>query len=205
MNKKGFSLIELLVVIVLIAIISIVAFVNFGNQAPKGRNSVRLNDLSTITTAIELARADKEYSFVTPAVDGGQSFNQGYLDKEDKLKTYLAKAPRDPSATGSTNTYKIWGSITSYQLAAALEAVGEGTNLGAYNTVRKNAVTVGNFIPTATFTVTDGVVVATSTWAANTLSLIAKAGVDSAAYSGITNVTTGAASLVVDGSINLPY
>lgn len=205
MNKKGFSLIELLVVIVLIAIISIVAFVNFGNQAPKGRNSVRLNDLSTITTAIELARADKEYKFTTAT--GWENFNQAYLDGKTSLKSYLVKAPVDPSYNATTNSgklYKIWGDQASYQIATTLEYVAWGPDLGSYKVSSMSdwvAAIAGNFVPTAVYSVnaTTGEVTATGVTTVESGRALGKIGT----VTGVEGVS--ATTIVVDGSKNLPY
>src|ERR1039458_4037129 len=59
--RKGFTLIELLVVIAIIAVLAIVVVLtlNPGQLLMQARDSNRLNDLATITSALNLLRADQ--------------------------------------------------------------------------------------------------------------------------------------------------
>lgn len=57
-NKKGFTVIELVVIVVLIAVISVVAFVYFWNQALKARNSMRKDTVTKISMAVKLYKQD---------------------------------------------------------------------------------------------------------------------------------------------------
>lgn len=52
-NNKGFSLVELLVVITILAIISVVAYQNFWGATDKAITSRKINDVSTIETALQ--------------------------------------------------------------------------------------------------------------------------------------------------------
>lgn len=52
--KKGFSLVELLVVITIIAILSVVAYTALGGQTAKARDSRRMQDIATIQSALEI-------------------------------------------------------------------------------------------------------------------------------------------------------
>lgn len=65
-NNKGFSLVELLVVITILAIISVVAYQNFGWATDKAITSRKINDVSTIETALQQYKVDKNQY---PAVD----------------------------------------------------------------------------------------------------------------------------------------
>ena len=60
-SRKGFTLIELLVVIAIIAVLAIVVVLtlNPGQLLMQARDSNRLNDLATITSALNLLRADQ--------------------------------------------------------------------------------------------------------------------------------------------------
>ncbi len=66
LNNKGFSLVELLVVITILAIISVVAYQNFGWATDKAITSRKINDVSTIETALQQYKVDKNQY---PAVD----------------------------------------------------------------------------------------------------------------------------------------
>ena len=57
-GQKGFTLIELLVVIAIIGVLSSIIFVSTGTQREKARNIVRISDLKTIGTAMELYYSD---------------------------------------------------------------------------------------------------------------------------------------------------
>lgn len=58
-NNYGFSLVELLVVITILAIISVVAYQNFGWATDKANTSRKINDVSTIETALQQYKVDK--------------------------------------------------------------------------------------------------------------------------------------------------
>lgn len=47
-NRKGFTLVELLVVITILAIISVVAYTSFGGATDKAKNSTKLQQLASI-------------------------------------------------------------------------------------------------------------------------------------------------------------
>lgn len=76
-NNKGFSLVELLVVITILAIISVVAYQNFWGATDKAITSRKINDVSTIETALQQYKVDKNQY---PAVDlyDGNSNMWGY-------------------------------------------------------------------------------------------------------------------------------
>jgi len=105
-NKKGFSLVELLVVITIIAILSVTAYVALGGQTIKAKNSRRQQDLSTIQSALEIYYIEN---------------NNKYPDSLANLKpNYMPKIPTDPSATSTSYKYE-HSSNKEYQLAATLE------------------------------------------------------------------------------------
>lgn len=59
--KKGFTLVELLVVITILAIISVVAYQNFWWAVDKAVWSRKISDVSTIETSLQNFRADNNY------------------------------------------------------------------------------------------------------------------------------------------------
>lgn len=65
-NNTWFSLVELLVVITILAIISVVAYQNFWWATDKAITSRKINDVSTIETALQQYKVDKNQY---PAVD----------------------------------------------------------------------------------------------------------------------------------------
>jgi prepilin-type N-terminal cleavage/methylation domain-containing protein len=60
-NKLWFTLVELLVVITILAIISVVAYQNFGWAVDKAVSGRKISDVSTIETALQQYKSDKNY------------------------------------------------------------------------------------------------------------------------------------------------
>jgi len=119
-TKKGFSLVELLVVITIIAILSVVAYTAVGGQTIKARDSKRKQDLNTIQSAMELFFVENG---TYPAV-----LETG-TDPGQIPKKFLSEIPVDPS-TEQVYLYATNG--TTYTLAATLETDGQIPNYKAY-------------------------------------------------------------------------
>ncbi len=60
-NKKWFSLVELLVVITILSIISVVAYQNFGWAVDKAVSGRKISDVSTIETSLQQFKVDNNY------------------------------------------------------------------------------------------------------------------------------------------------
>ncbi len=88
--KKGFSLVELLVVITIMAILSVTAYIAVGGQTTKAQNSKRLQDISTLQQALELYLV-KENQYPESLSDMGANI--------------ISEIPKDPS-TKSVYYYK---------------------------------------------------------------------------------------------------
>lgn len=58
-NKKGFTLVELLVVVAIIGLLSTLAVVALGNARAKARDAKRVSDIKQIQTALELYFSDQ--------------------------------------------------------------------------------------------------------------------------------------------------
>lgn len=61
LTKKGFTLVELLVVITILAIISVVAYQNFGWAVDKAVSWRKISDVSTIESSLQQFKVDKNY------------------------------------------------------------------------------------------------------------------------------------------------
>ncbi|MBU1018173.1 type II secretion system GspH family protein [Patescibacteria group bacterium] len=122
--KKGFSLVELLVVITIIAILSVAAYTAFGGQTVKAKDARRSQDLSTIQSALELyvVQNNRYPESLTNGLEGAPN----YLIP----KKYLSTIPKDPS--GKEYVYLVSGDKKSYEIAAVLESDGLLANFSSY-------------------------------------------------------------------------
>ncbi|MBU0727688.1 prepilin-type N-terminal cleavage/methylation domain-containing protein [Patescibacteria group bacterium] len=109
-NNKGFSLVELLVVVTIIAILSVTAYMALGGQTVKAKNSKRLQDLSTIQSALEVYFIEfSEYPSTTPLTSGSAA---GEIPRK-----YLSEVPVDPEGPN----YYYWTDGATYILGASLQ------------------------------------------------------------------------------------
>ncbi len=113
MKQKGFTLIELLVTIAVVGVLAglTVVVLNPVQFFKRGRDGVRLTDLSTIQTALETHYAGNDSYPVT----GGVPFGSVWTP-------YLKSVPNDPN--GSPATYEYCASGTpplNYEVCATME------------------------------------------------------------------------------------
>jgi len=114
--KRGFTLVELLVVMTIIVVISSVAMVSYVGSGKKARDSRRIADLEKIRLSLEMAK----------------QVGTTYPTTLTTLETmnYLSKVPTDPKS--GTYRYTSLNNNFSYTLEAIMEDLGS-TN-GAYST-----------------------------------------------------------------------
>lgn len=146
-DKKWFSLIELLVVIVLIWITSVIVFVNFGNQTPKARNAMRLDNSWKILKAFQLQQLEEKIpsnsclswsSEYTLTWTLSWTWCNVVLDGNSDSKSFLSKLKvswsfEDPSNWKTINgdefkyefNYKLGGN--QYEFAYLMEPKEEGS------------------------------------------------------------------------------
>lgn len=110
-NKKGFTLIEILIGIGLIAILATVVLValNPARQFAQGRNSQRISNVNAILNAIGQRTADNKGIFETgcaagiiPTAAAKMQKSGGYDIRPCIAPTYLAEIPFDPSIGNNT-------------------------------------------------------------------------------------------------------
>lgn len=116
--KKGFSLVELLVVITIMAILSVVAYQAFGGQTASARNARRTQDLSSIQSALEIFFIENGNRYPAQLDDGDSNTNT-----DDLVPKYMSKIPKDPYeiAADTFNDYSYTKNSKTYQLGATLE------------------------------------------------------------------------------------
>lgn len=96
MNKKGFTLIELILVMTLLAILAIALFGNFNTSLKKGRDAQRKNDLNQLQKALENYYEDnKTYPPFTDIF--GRKFCKNYVCLTSDT-VYMIKTANDPNS-----------------------------------------------------------------------------------------------------------
>ena len=141
-SKKGFTLVELLVVMAILGILVTLVGGNFRSAQIRGRDAQRKSDLKQIANALELFFND--YGYYPPADGqgrimacpfeegvGGASCNwgvEGEVKFEDKYPgtystrtVYLTKIPDDPVSKYNYYYRQPGGDIKKFQLFAKLE------------------------------------------------------------------------------------
>ena len=97
MNKKGFTLTELLVVISIIALISSISLITLNSTRAKARDGNRMNDIGTLYKAIEIHIANYGVPPAIPDDYDDLAVGSGI----NKLTGYLASGamPHDPDSS----------------------------------------------------------------------------------------------------------
>lgn len=124
--RKGFTLIEILIVVAIIAILASVVLVGLGPTQEAGRDARRLSDLTEVQNGLELYyNMCGYYPGTATAAPCGGYFTVGTTWSD--LQTILEKSPLgittvpvDPTA-GRTYTYSTLPDGSSYMLSATLE------------------------------------------------------------------------------------
>lgn len=111
--KKGFTLVELLVVISIIGALVTIALVSFRNSQARGRDAERKSDLKQISSALELYYSD--YGKYPDTLSFGDEFTDGKT-------VYFKILPTDPKPD-LNYVYRIpdVGINQKYQLFAYIE------------------------------------------------------------------------------------
>lgn len=109
-NRKGFTLVELLVVVAIIGLLSTLAVVALGNARQKARDAKRVSDIKQIQTGLELFFSDNNsYPAVAAKIDplggGGMQLTSGGGFGGPAGTTYMSTVPANPTPGGLSYTY----------------------------------------------------------------------------------------------------
>ncbi len=134
MNKKGFTLVELLIVIAIIGILASALLVSLGGARATARDARRISDLRQVQSALELYYAKSgeypsgDWTAMEAAIVGA--------------KVGINKLPQDPQS-GTVNPYT-YGSDATTQQTYVLRAVLEGYNPALDNDIDGSSTVAGN-------------------------------------------------------------
>nr|MDD3720382.1 FISUMP domain-containing protein [Candidatus Gracilibacteria bacterium] len=144
-KKKGFTLVELIVVITIIAILGTIAFISINTYTIHARNGVRIADLNNIKKSLELFIVEKGFyptpdGLVSITYSGATAWTQGTIgDTVIRNLQKLNKKPTDP-LTGNEYTYSITNLKSEYQLGTIYEG---GVSIGYTPIITEKANAAG--------------------------------------------------------------
>ena len=135
--KKGFTLVELLIVIIIIAVLAAIAIPKFSNSSQRSKESSLRANLKLVRNAIDLFRADTgafpaTMAGLTAPTTAGLSAAAATctIAATDWRGPYLQAVPVDP-VSGSALTY---GTTTANVGTVTSSATGNGLDGTAYST-----------------------------------------------------------------------
>ena len=149
-HRRGFTLVELLVVMTIIGLLSSIATVSFTSSRMRARNARRLADMDAFRTAMELFYGDNEGYPGDQSSDAGglvlgkgnaTVLSQGGFSSVAKGNVYLQNVPVNPLGGGSDylyysyngdGTHCILAVCPSFGVEFVLEAPVNGIPAGAY-------------------------------------------------------------------------
>lgn len=152
-NKKWFTLVELIIVITILAILATIAFISFQGYSAEARDSKVKSEIGNMRNVIEVEMS-KGVSVLNYASNTGSNLTAlnlawTWVDVNDSDIYKAWDVNKTLLNTNTTNTYKIWASTLVgwvYELAWKLSADGEiAYVIGNYSDRSTSAWTVWSF------------------------------------------------------------
>ena len=147
--RRGFTLVELLVVISIMAILTVVAVSQFNTAKIKARDTQRKTDIDAVAKAIDMYYADYGMFPEQEMLDWGGEFTD---DSDGSDYVYMKVLPSE-SRLDSQYCYLPSNDQTSYLLFANME--GDGAVTGDYAVNSDQCDDEYNFVKTAANTTVD--------------------------------------------------
>lgn len=120
MNKKGFTLVELLVAVAIIAILATIGLTIFSTSQRDARDARRRADINSIAGALEVNKAAGSYNLLKD-----ENFSSGKIPVDTSTAKYSVKtddtaAVSDPTSwdVGNGNPSAEWVTVSSSNPAA---------------------------------------------------------------------------------------
>jgi len=125
LTKKGFTLIEIMVVVVIIAVLTVVGMVSYASINKNSRDAKRKSDIEQIRSALEMYRTDIGYY----PTSSNAWIDTAALNDYLVVGGYISAIPTDPT-TGFLYKYKAINFNDPNYYGYCLEAVMENSSLG---------------------------------------------------------------------------
>ena len=147
-KKKGFTIIELLVVISIIGLLSTISIVALNGARKKSRDAKRVGDMKQVQTALELYFNDNtRYPAATGAIILGSATarvlcDAGFVAEVTSCpqnKVYMSIVPANPSPNGSDYSYTTDTNGAIYSISYTLEEATGGLSAGLH-TLTQNSM-----------------------------------------------------------------
>jgi prepilin-type N-terminal cleavage/methylation domain-containing protein len=116
-NKKGFTLVELLIVIVILGILAAIVIARFAGATKESKEANLKGNLRTLRASIETFKANSKSNSYPPTLN---DLWQGTLSDVDS-KTFLERTPIDPFYRTNTTAFTT-GTLTPGEAATARDA-----------------------------------------------------------------------------------
>lgn len=137
MQKKAFTLIELLIVIAIIGILASVVIVKLSKARGRARDVQRMSDLNQIGKALEVYKTDNGAYPVAASWGANDSANWQLL-KNVLEPNYFSQVPQDPDFDGTFPwygaAYHYYSTGSKWTLAVKNETLGFTDKCGSYST-----------------------------------------------------------------------